>query len=116
MTGHRQAGQGHDHSAGSGTFLNELKSGRRLSAGEGCLYGDILGPLRLLALLLLDSVKLGLHPEHFVCFGNEGFEGNERLRPGLLCRWDVQETLSKAWTLAASSDFGPNSRKHLIYT
>lgn len=76
VSSHRRAGQGHDHSSGSGTFLNKSKSGRRLSEGEGRLYGDILGPLRLLAFLLLSSVKPGFHPGHFACFGNEGFKSN----------------------------------------
>ena len=30
------------------------------------LYDEILGPLRLLGLLLLSSVKPGFHPVHFV--------------------------------------------------
>lgn len=98
VNGHRQAGQGHDHRAGSNIFFNKSKRGRRLNEGEGCLYDDILGPLRLLGLLLLSSVKPGLHPEHFVCFGNEDFKGNlwgqvssanamykkRSLKPGLL--------------------------------
>lgn len=63
MNGHGQAGQGHDHRAGSNVFFNKSKSGRRLNEGEGRLYDDILRPLKLLG---LSSVKLGFHPEHFV--------------------------------------------------
>lgn len=76
VKGHRQAGQGHHRRAGSKTVFNESKSGRRVKEGEGRLCGDVLGPLRLLGLLGLSRVKAGFHPEHFVCFGNEDFNGN----------------------------------------
>lgn len=69
-----------------------------LNEGEGHLRDELLGSMRLMELLLLSSVTLGFHPEHFVCFGNEDFKSNIRgqvssadvmykkgsLKPGLL--------------------------------
>lgn len=90
-TGHRQAGQERHRRAGSTTF-SMWKSGRRLGEGQGQLSDDIPGPLRLLGLLLLSSVKPGFHPAPFVWFGNEDFKGHPW---GQVSCADVQETLPK---------------------
>lgn len=44
--------------------------------GQRHLSDDIPGPLRLLGLLVLSSVKPGFHPAPFVWFGNEEFKGH----------------------------------------
>lgn len=57
-------------------FQQEEKWQKVLNEREGHLCDEFLGPVRLMGLLLLGSVKLGFHPAHFVCFGNEDFKGN----------------------------------------
>lgn len=77
MNGHMQSGQRNDHRVcctifwARGNVAEGAEWKRRTS-----VWWTPLGPLRLMGLSLPSSLKLGFHPAHFVCFGNEDFKGN----------------------------------------
>lgn len=96
----------------TGLAAPQGKSGRRLGEGQGHLSDDIPGPLRFPGLLLQSSLKPGFHPAPFVWFGNEDLKATPKARSPVLM---YRKHSLDSWTLAPSSCFCPNSRKHLIY-
>lgn len=122
MNGHRQPGQRNDHRVCSNIFSarREVAEGaewkRRTSVWwiPGCTEVD--------GTFATELSETGISPCLFgnVCFGNvflfvlemRILKATSEGRSPLPCR----EMLSKAWTLATSSCFGPNSRKHLTHT